>query len=403
VPSAMIRILIIVSAAFIAIAPVAAEESKSEDFQSFVASLWSEAEARGVSRATFDAAFKGLAPDPQVIAATERQPEYRQPVGAYIAAFASDRRALEGKKRNAQFDATLAAVERQFGVDRFLLLAIWGIESDYGSEPTGKDIIRSLATLAHARYRDPFFRNELVAALVILQQGRIPRDRLRGSWAGAMGQPQFIPSSFLRYAVDFSGDGSADIWTNVPDVLASIANYFRENGWRAGLPWGFEVAIPAGFDYRKSRAPFATWTALGLARADGGALPATGEAILFFPSGYKGPAFLVTKNFEAIKRYNNSDAYALAAVHLADRMRGGGFIRGRFPADDRPLSREERVELQRALAALGYKVNDFQGQIDFDLRDNIREIQARAGLVPDGHPDAAVLAILRGRVEKNRR
>ncbi|HLL28640.1 MAG TPA: lytic murein transglycosylase [Xanthobacteraceae bacterium] len=379
-----------------------AKTASGDDFQSFVAGLWPEAQARGVSRATFDAAFKGVAPDPAVIAATKRQPEYGKPLGAYIASFASDARVAGGKKRATQFADTLAAVEQKFGVDRLILLAIWGMESNYGVEPEGRDVIRSLATLVQARYRDDFFRGELIAALVILQRGDIARERMLGSWAGAMGQPQFIPSSFLRYAVDFSGDGRADIWTNVPDILASIANYFHESGWTAGMPWGFEVTIPPGFDYRKSRASFAAWTALGLKRADGGALPDAGEAILLFPSGYKGPAFLVTKNFEAIKRYNNSDAYALAAVHLADRMRGTGLIRAPWPADDHPLSREERVELQRGLAALGYRVNNFQGQIDFDLRDNVREIQAGAGRVPDGNPDAAVLAIVRARLAKNR-
>jgi lytic murein transglycosylase len=400
--AAMRRFFLIfaLSIAFAANGSATAEEAKP-DFQSYIANLWPEAEARGVSRATFDAAFKGLAPDPQVIAATKRQPEYVRPVGGYIAMLVSDGRVAEGRKRDAQFADTLTAIEQKFGVDRLLLLAIWGIESNYGSEPEGKDVIRSLATLAQARYREDFFRRELVAALVILQQGHIARDKMLGSWAGAMGQPQFIPSSFLRYAVDFSGDGRADIWTNVPDVLASIANYFRDSGWTAGMPWGFEVAIPVGFDLRQSRAPFAAWSALGLKRADGDALPEAGEAILLFPSGYKGPAFLVTKNFAAIKRYNNSDAYALAAVHLADRLRGAGAIRGHWP-DDKPLSREERVELQRALAALGYKVNNFAGQIDFDLRDNVREIQQSAGRVADGNPDAALLAIVRARVEKNR-
>jgi lytic murein transglycosylase len=392
--------LVFVSAiAFAASGAAVAEETKPEDFKSFIAKLWPDASARGVSRATFDAAFKGVEPDPQVIAATKRQPEYAEPVGAYIAMLVNDGRIAGGKKLMVAYAETLAAVEAKFGVDRFLLLSIWAIESNYGHEPEGKDVIRSLATLAETRYRDDFFRNELIDALVILQQGRIPREKLLGSWAGAMGQPQFIPSSYLRYAVDFSGDGRADIWTNALDVLASIANYFRESGWTAGMPWGFEVALPVGFDSRKSRAAFSIWTSLGVTRADGGALPAAGDAILLFPSGYKGPAFLVTKNFEAIKRYNNSDAYALAAVELADRMRGAAPFRGHWP-DDKPLSREQRVELQRDLATLGYKVNNFQGQIDFDLRDNVRELQTSAGLVPDGNPDAALLAIVRARVEK---
>jgi membrane-bound lytic murein transglycosylase B len=384
--------------AFTASGAAVAEETKP-NFQSFVEKLWPDASARGVSRATFDAAFKGVEPDPQVIAATKRQPEYAQPVGAYMAMLVTDGRIATGKKLMVAYAETLAAVEAKFGVDRFLLLAIWAIESNYGHELEGKDVIRSLATLAEARYRDDFFRNELIDALVILQQGHIPREKLLGSWAGAMGQPQFIPSSYLRYAVDFSGDGHADIWTNALDVLASIANYLRQSGWTAGMPWGLEVLLPVGFDSRKSRAPFAAWSALGLQRADSGALPNTGDAILLFPSGHKGPAFLVTKNFEAIKRYNNSDAYALAAVELADRMRGAAPFRGHWP-DEKPLSREERVELQRDLATLGYKVDNFQGQIDFDLRDNVREIQASAGLVPDGNPDAALLAIVRARVEK---
>jgi peptidoglycan lytic transglycosylase B len=401
-PSMRRFLLTFISALAFALSGTAAEEAAKDNFQSFIAGLWPEAAASGVSRATFDAAFKGLTPDPQVIAATKRQPEYIRPVGAYIASLVSDGRVAAGKKHMVPYAETLAAVEAKFGVDRFILLAIWGIESNYGREPEGKDVIRSLATLAEARYRDDFFRHELISALMILQQGRVAREKLIGSWAGAMGQPQFIPSSFLRYAVDFSGGGRADIWTNVLDVLASIANYFRESGWTSGMPWGFEVTIPAGFDYRKSRAPFADWTSLGVKRADGGALPGTGDAILLFPSGYKGPAFLVTKNFEAIKRYNNSDAYALAAVHLADRLRGVGPIRAPWPDDDKPLSREERVELQRALETLGYKVNNFQGQIDFDLRDNVREIQASAGRVADGNPDAALLAIIRARADKNR-
>jgi membrane-bound lytic murein transglycosylase B len=387
---------------FLLAAAVAFAGPGERDFQAFLDGLWPEAAGRGVSRMTFDAAFTNLTPDPHVIAATRRQPEYVQPVGSYIASLVSEARVAEGKRRAAELADTLAEIERRFGVDRAILIAIWGLESSYGREPEGRDVIRSLATLAHARYRDDFFRNELIAALVILQDGHIAREKLLGSWAGAMGQPQFIPSSFLRYAVDFSGNGRADIWTNVPDILASIANYIHESGWVAGLPWGFEVTIPKGFDYDKSRGSFASWAARGLARANGGTLPAAGEAILFFPSGYRGPAFLVTKNFEAIKRYNNSDGYALAAAHLGDRMQGAGKIRSRWPEIERPLSREARAELQRLLAALGYKVNNLEGQIDFDLRDNVREIQASAGLVPDGNADATVLALVRARAGNKR-
>jgi len=259
-------------------------------------------------------------------------------------------------------------------------------------------VFRSLATLAQARFRDPYFRDELLVALKILQDGHIAREQMLSSWAGAMGQPQFMPSSFEAFAVDFSGDGRRDIWTNVPDVLASTANYFQKWGWTSGMPWGFEVVVPQGFDYRRSRGPFSDWNKLGVRRADGGALPPKGDAILFFPSGAAGPAFLITENFVVIKRYNNSDAYALAVAHLADRLHGGGPIRAAWPLEDKQLSREARIALQRKLAALGYDVHDFEGRIDFDLRDAIREMQVKFGMLPDGHPTAALLDRLGVRV-----
>jgi membrane-bound lytic murein transglycosylase B len=209
-----------------------------------------------------------------------------------------------------------------------------------------------------------------------------------------MGQPQFMPSSFYEYAVDFTGDGRRDIWTSVPDVLASIANYLAHSGWQRGLPWGFEVALPQGFDYRRSRGTFIEWTKLGLRRADGGALPDAGDAFLLFPSGAAGPAFLVTANFNVIKLYNNSDVYALAVGHLADRMQGDAPFRTTWPNDDPQLSRDTRMALQRKLASLGYPVKDFAGRLDFDQRDAIRELQAKYGMVPDGHPTPALLARL---------
>jgi hypothetical protein len=206
-----------------------------------------------------------------------------------------------------------------------------------------------------------------------------------------MGQPQFMPSSFYDYAVDFSGDGRRDIWTNAQDVLASIANYLRKAGWMPGSDWGLEVIVPTGFDYRRSRAPFQTWSQLGFRGADGRAIPQAGDAVLFFPSGASGPAFLVTGNFAVIKRYNDSDVYALAVLHLADRIGGLGPIRTAWPSDDRQLSRDERIALQRKLAELGYPVRDFEGHMDFDLRDAVREQQVKFGMRPDGHPTSALL------------
>jgi membrane-bound lytic murein transglycosylase B len=322
--------------------PVEAQQAKPDPaFAAFLQELWPDARAKGVSRATFDLAFAGLTPDPRVMAITRRQPEYGRPAGAYIASMVSKARIDIGTRKAAEFAATLDAVEERYGVDRWIILAIWGIETSYGAAPDRWDVIRSLATLAQARYRHPYFRNELITALVILQQGHIARNAMLGSFAGAMGQPQFMPSSFMEHAVDFSGDGRRDIWTNVPDVLASIANYLQKGGWKSGMTYGFEVIVPAGFDYRQSRGSFADWRVLGVRRADGGAFPAEGQAILFFPSGARGPAFLVTDNFVVIKRYNNSDVYALAASHLADRMHGGGPILAPWPQEDRQLSIEE--------------------------------------------------------------
>jgi len=398
---AMIRGLALV---FLLAGSAAAQSTQDRDagatFKSFLAVLWPQAQARGVTRATFERAFAGVTPDSRVLAATQRQPEYGKPFGAYVGSFISPSRISTGIRHARQLSDVLAAVEKIYGVDRWVVLSIWGVEADYGGYKPRWDVIRSLATLAHARYREELFRDELVAALEVLQGGHISRERMLGSWAGALGQCQFLPSGFLRYAVDFSGDGRRDIWNDAADVLGSIGNYLRAHGWRPGLPWGFEVTVPAAFDYRRSRGAFRDWAALGVRRADGRALPAGGEAILFFPSGAVGPAFLVTDNFVVIKRYNDSDAYALAVAHLADRLHGGAPIHAAWPADDVQLSREERIELQRGLARLGYKVNEFQGHIDFDLRDAIRDVQAKAGRVSDGHPDATVLAIVRSQFRR---
>jgi len=361
-------------------------------FVTFLQELWPDARAKGVTRATFDLAFAGVVPDPRIMPITQRQPEFGQSVGTYIANFVSKSRIETGIRKAAEHAATLEAVEREYGVDRFLVLAIWGVETNYGNSRGDRwDVIRSLATLAQARWRHPYFRDELITALLVLQEKHITREAMLGSWAGAMGQPQFMPSSFREYAVDFTGDGKRDIWTSVPDILASIANYFRKKGWTPGLPPAFEVIVPPGFDHRQSRGTFDDWRLLGVHRVDGDKLPATGEAILFFPSGVRGPAFLVTDNFVAIKRYNNSDVYALASTHLADRMRGRGPIQGQWPTDDRQLSMAERIALQKKLSELGYQVRNFTGHFDFDLRDAVRDVQLKAGMVPDGNPTPALL------------
>ncbi len=363
----------------------------AESFGAFLAGLRADAAAQGIAPATFDSAFAGVTPDPGVIAAMQREPEYGKPMSAYLASLVSPARIATGLRKSAQWNDTLRAVENRFGVDASILVSIWGIESSFGEARDPWDVFRSLATLAYARFQQPYFRNELLSALAILQQGRIPRRQFLGSWAGAMGQAQFMPSSYLTYAVDFDGDGRPDIWRSVPDVLASIANYLHKAGWRSGLPWGFEVNVPEKFDYRTSRGTFRQWADRGFTRADGAAFPDAGDAILFFPSGAAGPAFLVTGNFIVHKQFNNSDAYALAVGELSDRLRGLAPIRAPWPANDFQPSRGERMALQRRLADLGFKMADFNGHIDFDLRDDIRQMQQRFGMIADGYPSRALL------------
>jgi membrane-bound lytic murein transglycosylase B len=383
------RILHMLSRSLIALAVLLIFQSgpshaQEPSFATFASELWPDAQAKGVTRTTFDLALKGVTPDQRVIAATQRQPEYGKPVGDYVNAIVSNRRIADAQLKAREWAKTFDDVEKKFQVERWVLLALWGMESDFGTEKDRWDVFRSLATLAYVKYRHPYFRNELIVAMLIMQNNHFTRDKMVSSWAGAMGQSQFMPSNFVDYAVDFSGDGRIDIWSNVPDVLGSTANYLHKWKWNPALPWGFEVSVPNGFDYMRSRATFADWQKLGVRRADGKPFPPAGQGILFFPSGANGPGFIVTENFDVLKEYNNSDAYAIAVGHLADRIHGGGLIKTAWPKDDRQLSRDARIALQKKLSELGYKVNDFEGHIDFDLRDNIREEQKKSGMLPDG-------------------
>lgn len=369
-------------------APAVAQE---QSFAAFTAALWPDAQAKGITRATFDLAMQGVTPDNRVIAATKRQPEYGKPVGAYINDIVSPSRIARGIAKGKEWAKVFDAVEKKFAVERWVLLALWGMETDYGAAKDKWDVFRSLSSLAFVKYRDPYFRNELIVAMRIMQNGRFGRDQMVSSWAGAMGQTQFMPSNVVDFAIDFSGDGKSDIWNNVPDVLGSTGNYIHKGGWKHGLPWGFEVSVPKGFDYMQSRGLFADWQKRGVRRIDGKPFPPSGPGILFFPAGAAGPAFLVTDNYAVLKEYNNSDAYAVAVGYLADRINGGAPIKAAWPADDRPLSRDARIALQKKLSALGYKVTDFEGHVDFDLRDNIRAEQKKFGQVPDGNPTAMFL------------
>ena len=310
----------------------AAAAARADHFEAFVASLWPEAHARGVSRHTFDQAFLGVTPDPTVIEKSRNQAEFHKTLAEYLDTAVSEKRIALGREKFAQYQTWLARAEAEFGVDRYIIMGVWGLETKYGTY-TGDDyVIRSLATLAAARYRGAYFRSELIKALVILQEGHVEPAHMVGSWAGAMGQTQFMPSNFKPYAVDLDGDGRRDIWTSVPDAVGSTANFLKKHGWIRGESWGYEVRLPAGFDADSGRpAPFSAWAGRGLVRADGGALPHGGTATLLRPAGAAGPAFLVTPNFKVIRRYNNSLSYALGVALLGDRIAGWGPLKSHWP------------------------------------------------------------------------
>jgi lytic murein transglycosylase len=375
-------------------ASVRAEEPEA-GFQRFVQDLWPAARARGVSRATFDEAFRGVGPDPKIIALTRKQSEFVRPIWDYINGAISTQRLDRGRQMAAEWSKTLAAVERTYGVPRSVVLGVWGMETNFGSFTGSIYAVRALATLAYTGYRSDFFRDELLTALQILEAEHIDRSRMLGSWAGAMGHTQFMPSSYMKFAVDGDRDGSRDIWGSVPDALASTANYLRQHGWRPGLPWGFEVKIPRGFDFRNLRQGFASWQALGLRRMDGKPMPRSGEATLFLPGGARGPAFLVTDNYAVIKAYNSSDAYAMGVAHLGDRLVGGAPIRGAWPKDEPMLDKDQRQELQQRLAGLGLYDGEADGKLGSKTRDAVRNFQLKRGLIPDGYADVALLRELR--------
>ncbi len=375
--------------------PARSQEAGSAEFGAFLQQIRAEARGRGIRPATLDAALRGLTPDRSVIALTEKQSEFVKPIWDYLRNGVAPSRIDRGGKLGATHAATLAAVEKRFGVDRGVLLGIWGMETSFGSFTGDKDVIRSLASLAFVGYRGDFFRNELMAALEILDRGEAERSEMRGSWAGAMGQTQFMPTNFRTYALDFDGDGHRNIWTSVPDVLASTANYLRGHGWQPGLPWGMEVVLPQGFDHRLRTGSFAEWAKRGLRRADGKPPAGAGEARLFYPAGATGPIFLVTANYDVIKRYNSSDAYALAVAHLGDRLKGGGALKGAWPEDEPQLGHAERIEVQKRLAALGYDVGEPDGRIGSRTREALRDFQERRGHLPDGWPTPKMLQALK--------
>jgi lytic murein transglycosylase len=367
------------------------------DFASCVASLRAEAAREGVAGGAFDAAFAGVQPDPKVLDLEKNQPEFKTPIWDYLAGLVDDERVADGKARLSQNAQTFAAAEQRFGVSRYIIAAIWGVETDYGRQMGKRPLIQSLSTLTCLGERPNYFRGQLISALKIIANGDIPASDLVGSWAGAFGQTQFMPSTFLRMAVDLDGDGKRDVVNSAPDALGSAANFLRRSGWRSGATWGFEVKLPSGYSGpsgRRQKAAMASWAARGLTRADGRPL-GEGEAGLLLPAGPNGPAFLVTSNFDAIYAYNAAESYSLAIAYLADRLAGAGPFVTPWPTDDPGLSRAERKEVQALLNKRGYDVGEPDGDIGTKSREAIANYQRKIGRASDGRASVKVLAALR--------
>jgi lytic murein transglycosylase len=370
------------------------------EFAACLNQLRAPARAAGVSEATFSRHTRELQPDMLVIDRLNFQPEFRTAVWDYLAGLVDEERVAEGRARMAEHAQVLARVQQRFGVDPATVVAVWGVESNFGQSFGTLPLVRSLGTLSCIGRRQAYFRTELYAALRILQAGHIAPERLQGSWAGAFGHTQFMPSTFERLAVDFDGDQRADLMDSVPDALASTANFLDRAGWRAEQPWGYEVKLPAGFstagEGRRTRRSLAEWSARGLLRADGSPLPADGSAGLMTPAGPTGPAFLVTRNFDALYSYNASESYGLAIAHLADRLRGGGAFVTPWPTDDPGLSRAERREVQTLLVARGHDIGAVDGMLGERSRQAIRIEQERLGMEPSGRAGQKLLRALRG-------
>jgi membrane-bound lytic murein transglycosylase B len=374
-------------------------------FDAWVRDFWPVAQAEGISRATYESAFRGVSPDPEVLEKAQHQAEFVKPLWEYLASAASEKRVANGREMLAQYRPALDRIEQAFGVDRHILVAIWGMESSYGEALTNpkivKGVIRSLATLAYADpRRGKFGRQQLIATLRILERGDISLAGLTGSWAGAMGHTQFIPTTYQAYAVDFDGDGRRNVWTSPVDALASAANYLRESGWLAGKTWGYEVVLPQKFDYRitddDTARPLAEWARLGVVRARGEGFPRPDDkAVLLAPAGARGPAFLLLRNHFVIKRYNNATAYAIGVGHLADRLRGGDAFVQAWPSSDRPLNTAELAELQEHLARVGLYEGSIDGKIGPRSRAAIRAFQSGRGMVADGFAGLQLLETLR--------
>ncbi|MCX7348499.1 MAG: lytic murein transglycosylase [Alphaproteobacteria bacterium] len=382
------------------LAPFLARPALADDpkFVTFIQNtIWPRMKKAGVSKQLFDSAFAGITePDPAVLKLADNQPEFTSTTSAYLEKAVTPIRIDTGKTKAHDEEKLLAAIEAKYGVDRYIVLGIWGMESNFGKLKGSMSVMRSLATLAYSGSRRKYAYEQMVAAFKILKSGIVTPENFDGSWAAAMGHTQFIPSSYVSYAVDWTGDGKKDIWNTYQDALASTANYLAKAGGKMDRPWGWEVTLPKGFNValigRSHWKTVAEWEKLGLKRADGakfGSLNA--DAFVMVPQGVNGPRFLVTKNFLAIMDYNLSHSYALAVGHLADRIRGKGEFVASWPEVNYDLSFKQRVELQNRLNALGFETGGNDGRFGARTYEAIIAYQKKNGLPLDGVPSVKLL------------
>ena len=380
--------------------PVADRAARALSFEQWRAAFRTRALNEGIAPQVFDEMMAGIAPSTRITELDGAQPEFVRPVWDYLSSAVSDTRVANGQQEARELGATLDAIEARYGTDKRAVLAIWGMETAYGSVRGDFPVARSLATLAFDGRRRDWAETELIAAMRIIQEGDARPAELVGSWAGAMGHTQFMPTSFHNYAQDFDGDGRRNIWSDDPtDALASAAHYLRQEGWTPGQPWGMEVKLPDGFDWmlvdRHAPRPAGFWTDAGVRTWNGSLLPDHGPAALFAPAGVGGPVFVTWPNFSVIKRYNNSDSYALAIGLLGDRIFGGPGVQAAWPRGVLPLTRADRREVQQRLTALGYDTQGTDGLIGPNSEAAIRRYQQANGLVPDGYASDRLLARLR--------
>jgi len=372
------------------------------NFDNCVAGMWPDAARRNISQDNFQRFTAGLTPDLRIMDLLDAQPEFTKSIWDYLDILVNDNRLAKGREVLAKYKAQFDATERAYGVDRYIIAAIWGIETNYSTQIGDRSVLQSTATLACIGRRQDYFRDEFLSTLEILNRGDLRPEQLHGSWAGAFGATQFMPTAFKRFAVDADGDGRRDVVDDPADLIASTANNLKKDGWQPGQSWGYEVVVPQGFNYmladRAKAMTFAQWEQMGLKRATGQPFPAANEKVyLLAPAGAQGPGFLMMQNFRVIMKYNPAEAYALAIGHFADRLRGGQPFVQAWPREERTLSRAERLEMQQLLAQRGFYRGTPDGQFGGQTREALRNFQASIGAPADGFASADVLDRLRGR------